>query len=203
MSNASPGSGPGAEFDRSVHPIVASALAGISEAGRQAPATVENTFTVLDVALQANDELRSHIVALRNQASELRGELIEAKHEVRELKLIQESLRISTRGESGRDGARGVPGGDGLQGPIGPRGEPGPRGIAAPAVVEWRPDPEAFTVQAILADGSTGPMIALRSLFESYHNATSWVEDADLVEAARESRAQTDAEAEAAARWER
>jgi hypothetical protein len=37
-------------------------------------------------------------------------------------------------------------------------------------------------------------------LFESYHNATSWVEDADLVEAAHQARAQLEAETEAS-RW--
>ena len=78
--------------------------------------------------------------------------------------------------------------------------KPGPEAAPAPAIVEWRPDPEAFTVQAILGDGSVGPMIALRSLFESYHAATSWIEDADLVQAAHESRQAAEQEAEAS-RW--
>ena len=111
-------------------------------------------------------------------------------------------MRISTRGESGRDGARGVPGRDGQQGPIGPRGERGERGQAARAIVEWRPDPVAFTIQAVLSDGSVGPMIALRSLFESYDAAVSLIEDRDLTEAAQTARALAEQEAERA-RWAR
>ncbi len=191
--------GPGAEFDRSVHPIVASALVGITEAGRQAPATVENTFVVLDVALQADDELRSHIVALRDQVSELKAALIEARHEVRELKLIQESLRISTRGESGRDGVRGVPGRDGQQGPIGPRGERGDKGLPAPRLATWNIDEDRFIATPVFGDGSTGAPLNLLPLFASYDRAVQELEDRDLTEAAAASRARN--EAEVAAHW--
>jgi hypothetical protein len=80
--------------DTALHPIVANALAEISGEGRAAPATIENTFEVLDIGLRAvfagDDETHSHIVKLRDQVSELKGALIEARHEVRELKLIQE-----------------------------------------------------------------------------------------------------------------
>ena len=203
LSNASPGSGPGAEFDRSVHPIVVTALAGISQTARQAPATVENTFTVLDVALQADDELRSHIVALRDQVSELKAALIEARHEVRELKLIQESLRISTRGESGRDGARGVPGRDGRDGPPGPRGEKGDqgeRGRAAPRISAWEAHPERFTITPVYSTGEKGAPINLLGLFRAYDNAVQELEDRDLASAAADSRQAAEDAAEAS-RW--
>jgi hypothetical protein len=181
-----------------------SVAAGLSAATLARPATMGDVAEALDTAIAIDrdgDELfRAKIGELRNLISDLKGELTEARHEIRELKLIQESLRISTRGESGRDGARGVPGRDGQQGPIGPRGERGERGLPAPAIVEWRPDPEAFTVQALLSDGSTGPMIALRSLFEAYHNATSWIEDADIVQAAHEARVENERQIEAS-RW--
>ena len=65
--------------DQSLHPLVAGVLAGITEATRKAPATIENTFETLDVALRADDTLHSHIVALRNQVRELKGELIEER----------------------------------------------------------------------------------------------------------------------------
>jgi hypothetical protein len=181
-----------------------SVAAGLSAATLARPATMGDVAEALDTAIAIDrdgDELfRAKIGELRNLISDLKGELTEARHEIRELKLIQESLRISTRGESGRDGARGVPGRDGQQGPIGPRGERGERGLPAPAIVEWRPDPEAFTVQALLSDGSTGPMIALRSLFEAYHNATSWIEDADIVQAAHQARVENERQIEAR-RW--
>jgi hypothetical protein len=181
-----------------------SVAAGLSAATLARPATMGDVAEALDTAIAIDrdgDELfRAKIGELRNLISDLKGELTEARHEIRELKLIQESLRISTRGESGRDGARGVPGRDGQQGPIGPRGERGERGLPAPAIVEWRPDPEAFTVQALLSDGSTGPMIALRSLFEAYHNATSWIEDADIVQAAHQARVENERQIEAS-RW--
>ena len=145
------------------------------------------------------DELRSEISELKLENARARALVAELKSQVSELAFVSERLRIEARGPVGERGSRGR---DGPPGPRGERGSRGERGQAAPAVIEWRPDPEAFAIQAILADGSIGPMIALRSLFESYHAATSWVEDADLVEAARASRAQADAEAEAAARWE-
>jgi hypothetical protein len=185
-------------------PSAPSVAAGLSAATLARPATMGDVAEALDTAIAIDrdgDELfRAKIGELRNLISDLKGELTEARHEIRELKLIQESLRISTRGESGRDGARGVPGRDGQQGPIGPRGERGERGLPAPAIVEWRPDPEAFTVQALLSDGSTGPMIALRSLFEAYHNATSWIEDADIVQAAHQARVENERQIEAS-RW--
>ena len=129
----------------------------------------------------------------------MRAQFAEAKAEFGEAKHILERLQITREGKRGE---RGPCGADGAPGPRGEKGERGERGAPALTVIEWRPNSAAFTVQAVMSDGSTGPMIALRSLFESYHAATSWVEDADLVEAARASRAQADAEAEAA-RWTR
>jgi hypothetical protein len=164
-------------------------------------ATMKDVAEALDAAIAIDGDgdavLRSMIGGLRGQVSELKAALIEARHEIRELKLVQESLRISTRGESGRDGARGIPGRDGLRGEVGPQGPPGPRGEAAAKITAWTIDSDDFAATPVMSDGHDGATLYLRGMFESYNNAVSWIEDADLVEAARRSRAELEAEAAA------
>jgi hypothetical protein len=169
-----------------------------------APAPMEFVYECLNgaasITQKSHQTLKAKIAKARNEISELKAALIEARHEVRELKLVQESLRISTRGESGRDGARGVPGRDGQQGPAGPEGPAGPRGEAAAKIATWIINEADFTAVPVMSDGSNGPALFLRAMFEAYHNAATWIEDADLVEAARQARAQVEAEVEAS-RW--
>lgn len=127
------------------------------------------------------------------------------KNENQALRLILENLRITQRGERGLDGDRGPPGAagrDGLQGQIGPRGEPGERGRPAAKITAWTIADDEFTATPVMSDGGAGATLYLRGLFESYHNAVSHLEDADLVEAARESRAESDRQAERS-RWTR
>ena len=180
-----------------------------SQEFRDAAATVGMAYFCLNTAASLTEslgqrvkarfaELRSENARLETELARLRAQFAEAKAEFGEAKHILERLQITREGKRGE---RGPCGADGAPGPRGERGERGERGSPAPAIIEWRPDPEAFSVTAILADGSTGPMIALRSLFEAYHSAVSWIEDADLTEAARASRAQTEAEVEASRRW--
>jgi hypothetical protein len=57
-----------------------------------------------------------------------------------------------------------------------------------------------FSVVPVLSDGSNGPTLYLRGMFEAYANAVEWVEDIALVEAAHRSREQIEAETEAS-RW--
>jgi hypothetical protein len=143
------------------------------------------------------ERIREQARDLRKEISDLKAALIEARHETRELKLIQESLRISTRGESGRDGSRGIQGRDGLQGPIGPRGERGEQGKPAPTIAAWSTDDAAFTATPIMADGSTGPALRLRGMFEVYDEAADASEAAEEADAARAQRAVVEREAEA------
>jgi hypothetical protein len=151
---------------------------------------------IAEALVEAQDRAKAKFDTMQASFDNQIGAL---KNENQALRLILENLRITQRGERGIDGDRGPPGRDGRDGvgQIGPRGERGERGKPAVAVVEWRPDPEAFTVQALLSDGTTGPMIALRSLFEAYHNATSWIEDADIVQAAHEARVENERQIEA------
>jgi hypothetical protein len=182
---------------------VPSVAAGLSEAARARAATMGDVAEALDTAIAIDrdgDELfRERIGELRSQVSELKAALIEARHEVRELRLVQESLRISTRGESGRDGARGVPGRDGRDGVgiAGPRGERGERGLPAPRISAWEAHPERFEVVPVFSTGERGPPIALLALFQAYDAAVSDLEDRDIVSAAAESRARNEAEVEA------
>jgi hypothetical protein len=134
------------------------------------------------------EEIFAKLSRLEAENNELKTALIEARHEVRELKLIQESLRISTRGESGRDGARGVPGRDGPRGGRGERGLKGERGKPAPVIVGWMPRPARFEIAPIYENGQQGPPLSLLSLFQAYNDATSEIEDADLEQAAADSR---------------
>ena len=125
------------------------------------------------------------------------------QNENKSLRLILENLRITRRGERGIDGDRGPPGvagRDGLQGPIGPRGERGKPGKAGLTICTWAVDDAGFAATPVMSDGGNGPTLHLRAMFENYHNAVSWIEDADLVEAARQARAQVEAEVEAS-RW--
>ena len=56
-----------------------------------------------------------------------------------------------------------------------------------------------FTATPIMSDGSGGATLYLRELFENYNNAVSYLEDADLIDAARQARAHI--EQELASHW--
>jgi hypothetical protein len=185
---------------------VPSVAASLSPEARAAPATMADVAEALDTAIGINwdgDTLtRARIGELQGEVSELKAALIEARHEVRELKLIQESLRISTRGESGRDGARGVPGRDGRDGVgiAGPRGERGERGLPAPRISAWEAHPERFEIVPVFSTGERGPAIALLGLFQAYDSAVQELEDRDIAGAAADARQAAEAEVEAS-RW--
>jgi hypothetical protein len=85
---------------------------------------------------------------------------------------------------------RGHPVGAGSQGPAGPRGEP------APTIAAWEPRPERFEIVPRFSNGESGRPLNLLSLFQAYNNATSWIEDGDLEQAAQASRAAMQAETE-------
>ena len=67
---------------------------------------------------------------------------------------------VSTRGARGERGERG------------PKGEQGPAGPAAPTIVGWQIDRAMFIATPIMTDGSEGPPIELRGLFEQYQIET-------------------------------
>jgi hypothetical protein len=61
----------------------------------------------------------------------------------------------------------------GTRGEAGERGLQGPRGADAPSICEWSIDPERYRATPILSDGSTGPPLELRALFERFMADTS------------------------------
>jgi hypothetical protein len=64
----------------------------------------------------------------------------------------------------------------GKPGPKGERGEPGPRGergLPGQAVLSWQIDPERYHARPLMSDGSEGPALELRPLFEQYHMESS------------------------------
>ena len=67
---------------------------------------------------------------------------------------------VSTRGARGERGERGL------------KGERGPAGPAAPTIVGWQIDRASFTATPIMTDGSEGPPLELRGLFEQYQAET-------------------------------
>ena len=66
----------------------------------------------------------------------------------------------------GKRGATGEPG------PRGPAGIAGPSGADAAAIVGWDIDRATYTVTPIMSDGSSGPPLNLRGLFEQFLNET-------------------------------
>jgi hypothetical protein len=64
----------------------------------------------------------------------------------------------------------------GRAGKPGPKGERGERGLpsqAGPKILGWQIDPERFQAKAAMSDGSEGPVLELRPLFEQYHMESS------------------------------
>src|SRR5262249_622853 len=62
-------------------------------------------------------------------------------------------------------GSRGDRGPKGERGLIGPRGE---RGQAAAAIQPWQIHPAHYAATPIMSDGSAGPVLELRALFEQF-----------------------------------
>jgi hypothetical protein len=61
----------------------------------------------------------------------------------------------------GRAGERGAPG---------PRGEKGPQGEAGVSIVGWEIDAKDYQATPRLSDGTIGPPLAFRPLFEQFYN---------------------------------
>jgi hypothetical protein len=57
----------------------------------------------------------------------------------------------------------------GKRGQQGPRGERGPAGPAGPTIESWQIDRERYQATPAMSDGSEGPPLELRPLFEQFH----------------------------------
>jgi hypothetical protein len=67
-------------------------------------------------------------------------------------------------------GSRGQRGAEGARGLMGLRGE---RGAAAPTIRDWVIDRARYTATPLMSDGSRGPLLELRALFEQFFLETS------------------------------
>jgi hypothetical protein len=68
--------------------------------------------------------------------------------------------------------SRGSRGDKGQVGERGPKGEIGPAGKAAPMIVSWNIDRAAFRAVPVMSDGSEGPALELRALFQEFQMQT-------------------------------
>ena len=57
----------------------------------------------------------------------------------------------------------------GPMGPRGERGEKGRKGDSCPTILDWEIDRASYQAVPIMSDGTLGPPLALRALFEQYH----------------------------------
>jgi hypothetical protein len=74
--------------------------------------------------------------------------------------LLTSQGKRGDKGEKGQDGGRG------------PKGDTGPVGAAAPKIKTWNIDRARYLATPVMADGSEGPTLELRSLFEQFQTET-------------------------------
>ena len=92
---------------------------------------------------------------LQKEIAALRAELIARDEQLMKLR-------------TGPQGARGVTGTKGDHGPCGPQGEIGPAGQPGATIVQWDLDRKRYSVWPVMSDGTTGPELKLRELFEQF-----------------------------------
>ena len=66
----------------------------------------------------------------------------------------------------------GRPGRAGPTGRTGERGEKGDKGDPGPTIVGWQIDRLSYQAIPVMSDGTEGPPLALRGLFEQFHEET-------------------------------
>lgn len=71
--------------------------------------------------------------------------------------------------KQGKPGRRGEDGARGLRGEVGPKGDPGE---PAATIKSWIVDRERYRASPLMSDGTVGPMLELRGLFEQYQGDT-------------------------------
>jgi hypothetical protein len=68
--------------------------------------------------------------------------------------------------------AHGARGEKGIPGPRGERGPAGPQGNPVPRIVDWQINRASYCAVPVMSDGTEGPPLALRDLFEQYNEET-------------------------------
>jgi hypothetical protein len=78
----------------------------------------------------------------------------------------QPGFRLATHCQPGKRGAAGE---NGERGPPGPRGDAGASGAT---IRDWKIDRERYLATPLMSDGSEGPPLELRGLFEQFFHET-------------------------------
>jgi hypothetical protein len=169
--------------------VIAKAVARMPAKERARTATIEDTFSILEVPLAIAfddcDGLFAQIKKLkadaadlkaahREEVAELKLALVEMKCALGEMRAIQEHARASSRGEAGPVGPRGIPG---PPGPRGERGKQGERGAPAREIAAYEPRIEQFQLVPIHTTGERGVPLSLRPFFDAYNAATESSEE--------------------------
>jgi hypothetical protein len=134
-------------------------------------------------------ELRSEVAGLKLANAELKAKLAETTSTANLTDATVRRLQIDRAGPPGPPGVQGrdgKDGRDGAQGPPGPKGSRGQRGFE---IVGWTIDAEGYRATPQFYDGTSGPALCLRALFETYDNQ---VEDRDFANAAEEEERERD-----------
>jgi hypothetical protein len=66
--------------------------------------------------------------------------------------------------------AHGARGERGSPGPRGERGAQGEKGDPGPTIVGWQIDRASYQALPVISDGTEGPPLKLRGLFEQFHD---------------------------------
>jgi hypothetical protein len=109
------------------------------------------------------DSLRSQNERLRTTIAELKSEVATARTKADATDFVVARLQIDRTGPPGPPGPMGRDGRDGAQGPPGPKGNRGQRGYE---ISGWLLDAENYSITPEFYDGSKGPVLSLRGIFE-------------------------------------
>ena len=119
-----------------------------------------------------NQQLKLALAELRAEHAETKSRVAVAAHTVERL----------TIDRTGPKGERGPPGADGREGRPGAPGPKGNRGQKGFTVAAWEIDVENYRVVPQFDDGSNGPAICMRALFEQAYVDGALTDDVSQIE---------------------
>jgi hypothetical protein len=126
----------------------------------------------IDLRVQFKDALAKVRAEFTATLDGIDGELDELHHEVRVAReraaMLEGQLKAMTdlKGVPGKQGDRGPRGEPGRQGMSGEKGDAGSPGAAAPHWIGVKI--EGFDLITVLSDGTLGPRISLKQMFEEF-----------------------------------
>ena len=139
--------------------------------------------------------MRVKVAGLQAENAQMRATLAELNAKVSELTFVSERLRVENKGPPGTRGERGRDGRDGPRGETGLQGEKGERGAPAPLVVGWDVAADDYAITPLMSDGSRGPMLHVRGIFETYDASADAANAAEQADADAVERAHVEREA--------